>query len=462
MTLRDRLRQNIQNLSARRDARPQPVSAQREGTGVSIGGNHIRAQNVTNEALGTGDAVVFSGDGGVVQQERRRVEQSKQLFRPVLSLDCATKALVFSSGPKSVNETYNYEWWLVTSSEKTLIHRLTIPTTKIINNELVNVINIFYEDLFTVYTYGFAAFVASGREHTFHGAQLFSSNESQKLIISISIPYSSANRGPYSASVAFWGREWIYDLFTRNLDSYKECFYYSSQNSDYAEWRFIDGDMILYNSVFYGGSRIPFVYNNAQPPLRAEYGHPTNPFGMPPSANIIPLILASVGTKTIWYRGFLEPNLASRVQYKYDGFDLRKENGDFFSYLDSFYNDLFNNTNILDDGNTLSIYTTVFLRDNTTRFFELNGKVAVPVNAYIFVKVGDQYRLTANQGQRSNQNIEGGWQNPQTEQYAVVFNYSYDDLIQWQNSTQPKFKLLNMAFVPQKVCKFSALKLSQG
>jgi hypothetical protein len=73
MSLRDNLRQQTQNLNTRRDARPQPVPAQRDGTGVTVNGSRIRAQNVSNEALGTGDAVVFSGDGGVVQQERRKV-----------------------------------------------------------------------------------------------------------------------------------------------------------------------------------------------------------------------------------------------------------------------------------------------------------------------------------------------------------------------------------------------------
>jgi hypothetical protein len=75
MSLRDNLRQQIQNLNTRRDARPQPVPAQRDGTGVSIGGNRVRAQSVTNEALVTGDAVVLSSDSGVVQQERRRIRR---------------------------------------------------------------------------------------------------------------------------------------------------------------------------------------------------------------------------------------------------------------------------------------------------------------------------------------------------------------------------------------------------
>jgi hypothetical protein len=83
MSLRDNLRQNIQNLNTRRDSRPQPVPAQRDGTGVSIGGNRIRAANVTNEALGTGDAVVLSGDSGVVQQERRRVAREILSNRPI-------------------------------------------------------------------------------------------------------------------------------------------------------------------------------------------------------------------------------------------------------------------------------------------------------------------------------------------------------------------------------------------
>jgi hypothetical protein len=61
------------------------VPAQRDGTGVTVNGNRIRAQSVTNEALGAGDAVVFSGDSGVVQQERRKGQISTAASRPVAS-----------------------------------------------------------------------------------------------------------------------------------------------------------------------------------------------------------------------------------------------------------------------------------------------------------------------------------------------------------------------------------------
>lgn len=82
MSLRDRQRQQIHNLSTRKDARSQPVPAQRDGAGVIVNGNRIRAQNVSNEALGTGDTVVFSGDSGVVQQERRKVHRGAAQARP--------------------------------------------------------------------------------------------------------------------------------------------------------------------------------------------------------------------------------------------------------------------------------------------------------------------------------------------------------------------------------------------
>lgn len=75
MSLRDRQQQNAHAASLRRLARPQPRYAQHNGTGVVLGGNPLRAQNVSNEALGTGDTIAFSGDSGVTTQERRRVRR---------------------------------------------------------------------------------------------------------------------------------------------------------------------------------------------------------------------------------------------------------------------------------------------------------------------------------------------------------------------------------------------------
>jgi hypothetical protein len=73
MDLRDRQRQQNNNLSTRRAARPQPKPAQRDGLGITLGGNPLRAQNVSNEPLGAGDGVFLAADSGVVQQERRKV-----------------------------------------------------------------------------------------------------------------------------------------------------------------------------------------------------------------------------------------------------------------------------------------------------------------------------------------------------------------------------------------------------
>ena len=77
MDLRSNFRAQSHNASTRRAARPQPKPAQRDGLGITLGGNPLRAQNVSNEALGTGDGVFVAADSGVVQQERRKINKAE-------------------------------------------------------------------------------------------------------------------------------------------------------------------------------------------------------------------------------------------------------------------------------------------------------------------------------------------------------------------------------------------------
>lgn len=79
MDLRSRFRHRTQNINLRRMARPQIQPALRDGTGITLGGNPLRANGVSNEALGTGDGVFLASDSGVSQQERRRIRRSEDI-----------------------------------------------------------------------------------------------------------------------------------------------------------------------------------------------------------------------------------------------------------------------------------------------------------------------------------------------------------------------------------------------
>jgi hypothetical protein len=143
MSLRDRLRQQIQNLSTRRDTRSQPVPAQRDGAGVSVGGNRIRAQNVSNEALGTGDTVVFSTDSGVVQQERRKVAVPAVSNHPVFApaIDCTLPGIMvyqyivtyfrpssyYASFDSELHVTERIIWFTNNGNKTTLYERISAP-----------------------------------------------------------------------------------------------------------------------------------------------------------------------------------------------------------------------------------------------------------------------------------------------------------------------------------------------
>jgi hypothetical protein len=81
MDLRDRQRQHAHNVSARRAARPQPKPAQHAGLGITLGGNPLRGQTVSNEPLGAGDGVFLAADSGVAQQERRKVAKREDVGR---------------------------------------------------------------------------------------------------------------------------------------------------------------------------------------------------------------------------------------------------------------------------------------------------------------------------------------------------------------------------------------------
>jgi hypothetical protein len=82
LDLRSQQRKNLHSAALRRLARPQPKPAERDGLGITLGGNPLRAQSVSNEALGLGDAIVLSGDSGVSQQERRKVRREISLAPP--------------------------------------------------------------------------------------------------------------------------------------------------------------------------------------------------------------------------------------------------------------------------------------------------------------------------------------------------------------------------------------------
>ena len=77
MDLRQRQRLNTHALNVRRDARPQSMPAQHNGQGVTFGGNPLRAQTVSNGAMGNGEGVALSSDSGLVQQELRRVRRGE-------------------------------------------------------------------------------------------------------------------------------------------------------------------------------------------------------------------------------------------------------------------------------------------------------------------------------------------------------------------------------------------------
>lgn len=73
MDLRKSFRQRTLDASLRRQARPQPTIATRNGPEMLINGNPLRSSTVSNEPLGTSDQVFVNRDSGVVQQERRRI-----------------------------------------------------------------------------------------------------------------------------------------------------------------------------------------------------------------------------------------------------------------------------------------------------------------------------------------------------------------------------------------------------
>lgn len=78
--LRSQYQRRAHDASIRRQARPQSRYAQRDGTGVVVNGNPLRAQKVSNEALGAGDSVVVSSDG-LAQQESRKVQRGGEQGR---------------------------------------------------------------------------------------------------------------------------------------------------------------------------------------------------------------------------------------------------------------------------------------------------------------------------------------------------------------------------------------------
>lgn len=117
--LRSQYNQRAHAASLRRLARPQARYAQRDGTGVVSGGNPLRAQNVSNEALGIGDPVVISGDSGVGQQERRRVRRGGEIGRPLPALGEVTVLVSRAVAGQT-------ELWL--GGDRPAIQIATIPT----------------------------------------------------------------------------------------------------------------------------------------------------------------------------------------------------------------------------------------------------------------------------------------------------------------------------------------------
>lgn len=91
MSLRKRQQQNANAASLRRIARPQTQYGQRNGSEILVNGNPVRAQNVTNEPLGTGDSILVSGDSGLTTQERRQVTRAGDVGR---SLEVAQECVL--------------------------------------------------------------------------------------------------------------------------------------------------------------------------------------------------------------------------------------------------------------------------------------------------------------------------------------------------------------------------------
>jgi hypothetical protein len=393
-----------------------------------------------------------AGGGAFDAGARTNPQQPK---RRLVGGDCAATGLIFHRQSKPFGGvSVEYEWYYVApSGTKTLIHRLTIPATLNIAGETVTAQNVFYEFLFTG-EYGFLVKARKGVEHSFTGSGLFFSNQGTTLVISSSDPYDSNEPGIYSAgSGAFRDREWIYDIPSLVLISYRECYYYSSSiafGSNFAEWRFISGDFSLYSSAYYGGgNRIPFTLIPSSPfvPWRLEL--PTSPFA---SLSATPIM--SVADKELWY--FTQPApppfFVDR-QYKYNGIDLKKSDGSSFIGNNAFASSLpFGRTNIVESGDDLFIYSF----PNGSTFSDNSGRVAIPINCFAFNKSSGQYRLIASEGKKSNQNIVGGWDVEPTEQYLVKFSADYTELDNWANSFSPPFELLGALFVPSKVCKFGS------
>jgi hypothetical protein len=472
MSLRDNLRQQTQNLNTRRDARPQPVPAQRDGTGVSIGGNRLRAQSVSNEALGTGDAVVFSGDSGVVQQERRRLRRAVEVGRPVVvSGDCFSEGLIFVRRSKNNTNTTEYEWILVSpGGAKKLIHTLVIDRKISFGGKQRDCHDNFYSDRFSRYEYGFSNFLQGAAEHCLEGSSVFSSPNGQFLVISCNIGYFVEQQefpggGLYPGSYIV-AKEFIYQIPSGTLISSKECAYYASRNftTGVKMWRFLSGDSILYNSGYFGGTeRVLFQLftQNA-----ANIFYPELPT-INTSEFVLISLLCEIASSA--NRGFLwiaEGALRTLMFYK--SFELRDDVGNLFDRSDQsiFYVNK-GKSNLIEEGDNLSIY---LVRDSVSdefpsRFFHnLDGKLSVRINAFnfIFNHAAGQYWLVPSQGKKSNQNIVGGWNAPQTEVYLVRFKYDYLEFDDWLKNTlttegkKEEYLLVNMVFVPKKVCSFGS------
>jgi hypothetical protein len=392
-----------------------------------------------------------AGGGAFDAGARANPQQPK---RRLIGGDCAATGAIMHRRSKIFDgQSAEYEWFYVTpNGTKTLIHRLIIPATTTINGESVTLADVFYNYLFTGgYTYTRKSF--GGVEHTFTGTGVFFSNEKQTLVISSSDPYQSREPGIYNIfSVAFRDREWVYDIPSLSLISYKECFYYSSVlafGSNFAEWRFIGGDFDLYSSAYYGGNRIPIDFIPSTPFIPWSLELPTSPFA---SREAYPV--ASVGDKELWVytQSAPAPFFVDR-QFKFNGIDLRKSDGSSFIGLNTFAATLiFSYLNIVESGDDLFLYAF----PDDVAFLENAGKTAIPINCFAFNKSSGQYRLIASEGKKSNQNIVGGWDVEPTEQYLVKFAADYTDLDDWVNSVSPPFALIGALFVPSKVCTFGS------
>lgn len=332
------------------------------------------------------------------------------------SPESTVKALVFYRW-RSFGNTSQYQFYLISPGTlPSILHTFTVPD--FINFNGVNIFNNYPLDAFApgLYPNGGGA---QGFPHTPTGTAVFCSGTDANAVIALTAIYPINQVSSY---IKAW--EWIFSIPSKSLRSQKQVDYLNFVDQPSPQffvpgWEILSGDGDLFNSTYHGGST-RFSFDDS------------DGYASAPSPGAIPLHSSSSGV--LW--GGVNPYRFITSQGSYPVSQLLPP--DFFS--------------VVKIGENLHLYC---LGNPETNLLSNQGRVGVKYLAFLLAFDGSSFTYNSSiYGNSSLGNVPDTFYTfPPVEDYFVPFNYSYQSLVAFRDSTPwgsdvVSFNLSGAVFAP--------------